>query len=111
VRLLAIDALGKVGGKEATEALTSLIGDKTQVFGGGPNEYHLGDSALAALIQMKGKKLPDYGLTNNIGIGFASAPGDEPIMLSLHGFNGQDARKKAIEKWKADAAKDEPKKK
>jgi hypothetical protein len=111
VRLLAIEALGKVGGKEAGDTLAGLIDDTTQVFGGGQDQYHLGDSALAALVQMKGKKLPDYGLNNTIGIGFASAPGDEPIMLSLHGFNGQDARKTAIEKWKADAAKEEPKKK
>jgi hypothetical protein len=104
VRLIAVQVLGKVGGKEADATLTDLIGDTATIFGG-PDEHRLGDSALAALIQMHGKKLSDYGLTNNLGIGFAAAPGDEPIMLQIHGFRTPDDRTRAIKKWKDEAAK------
>lgn len=104
VRLIAVQALGKVGGKEADATLTDLIGDTTTIFGG-QDEHRLGDSALAALVQMHGKKLSDYGLTNTMGIGFAAGPGDEVIMLQLHGFRGADARARAIQKWKDETAK------
>jgi hypothetical protein len=104
VRLLAVQALGKVGGKEATDTLTDLIADGSVLFGG-QDEHRLGDSALAALVQMSGKKLSDYGLTNNFGIGFASGPGEEPIMLQIHGFRTTDDRTKAVKKWKDQATK------
>ena len=102
VRALAIDALGKVGGKEATAALGELVADRTTVFGGGGlggEEHLLGDCALAALVQSTGKKLSDYGLNSNVGIGFSTGVGDETIHLSLYGFRNADARKKAIQKW------------
>jgi hypothetical protein len=107
VRLIAVQALGKVGGKEADATLTDLIGDPATIFGG-LDEHRLGDSALAALVQMHGKKLADYGLTNNLGIGFAAAPGEEVIMLQLYGFHGPDGRTKAVKKWKDEAAKKDP---
>jgi hypothetical protein len=107
VRLIAVQALGKVGGKEADATLTDLIGDTSTIFGG-PDEHRLGDSALAALILMHGKKLSDYGLTNNLGIGFAAAPGDEPIMLQIHGFLTPDHRTRALKKWKEEGKKDPP---
>ena len=104
VRLVAIQALGKVGGKEATAALTDLMTDSTVVFGG-QDEHRLGDSALAALVQMHGKKLADFGLTNNVGIGFAAAPGEDPIMIQLHGFRNPVERTRALKKWKEEAVK------
>lgn len=111
VRLVAVQALGKVGGKEATAALTDLLADTSVLFGG-QDEHRLGDSALAALVQMRGKKLADYGLTDNFGIGFAAAPGEEPIMLQVYGFRNSEARIKAMQKWKDEAdKKDGPAKK
>jgi len=104
VRLIAVQALGKVGGKEADATLTELIGDTASIFGG-PDEHRLGDSALAALVQMHGKKLADYGLTNNLGIGFAAGPGDDVVMLQLYGFHGTDARARAVKKWKDETSK------
>jgi hypothetical protein len=103
VRLMAVDALGKVGGKEAVAALGELVTDRTSVFGGGGpggEEHLLGDCALAALVQSTGKKLSDYGLNNNVGIGFSTGDGDEMINLSLYGFSNAEARKKAIQKWR-----------
>ena len=57
---------------------------------------------------MSGKKLSDYGLTNNFGIGFATAPGEEPVMLQVHGFRTTDDRTRAVQKWKDGSAKAGP---
>ena len=108
-RAVAVHALGKVKSKEAETALTGLLGDSTQVFQGGFDaEHHLGDMALAALVQMHGKKLSDFGLNSQIGIGFANEPGEEHISLSLYGFRTADERTKAVQKWKDEAAKRKP---
>jgi len=109
VRAVAVHALGKVGGKEAAAALTDLLGETTEVFQGGPpGEYRLGDMALAGLVQMHGKKPSDFGLNNNLSIGFASGPGEDAVMLSLAGFRNQEDRSKAVQKWKDEAAKLKP---
>jgi hypothetical protein len=106
VRALAVEALGKAGGTEATKALKGLVSDTTDVlnFGGGMESYYLGDSALAALLTMQKKKLSDYGMNHQIGIGFDFGDGGEGVSLSLHGFTSNDARKKAIRKWKDETA-------
>ncbi|MBO0697593.1 MAG: hypothetical protein J2P46_04300 [Zavarzinella sp.] len=112
VRLVAVQALAKVGGPEAASALADLVPDQTQAFGGGTDDYRLGDSALAASVQMHGKRLADFGLTNTVHIGFSTGDDDDAIMLQLHGFRTQDARAKAVEKWKKELVekKAEPKK-
>ena len=61
-------------------------------------------------VQLAGKKMSDYGLTNNVGIGFATGEGDETISLSLYGFPNADARKKGLQKWQDEQKKAEPKK-
>ncbi len=100
MRLLAVQALGKVGGKIASETLAELVADTSPLFGGSPEQYRLGDSALAASLTLHGKKLSDYGLTANGGIGFSTGDGEEIISLQLHGFTTVDGREKAIKKWK-----------
>lgn len=107
VRVLAVEALGKAGGPDATAALESLLGDTTDVvnFGGGGDTYVLGDSALAALITLNKKKLAEYGLRNQIGIGFDYGDGGEPVNLMLYGFSGREERTKNVRKWRAEAAK------
>jgi hypothetical protein len=112
VRVLAIQVLGKVGGKEAMSALESLIGDTTPIFGGDQDQHRLGDAALAATILASGKKLSDFGLTRNGTIGFSPGEGSDVIMINLYGFNDADGRDKAVKKWKDEAAgKKEPAKK
>jgi hypothetical protein len=103
-RLLAVQALGKVGGKEAAATLAGLVEDATPLFNGSTEDYRLGDSALAASITMHGKKLADFSLTHNGGIGFSNGDGDEIVSLELHGFANADARAKAIKKWKEEIA-------
>ena len=112
VRVLAIEALGKVGGKDAAAALADLVPDNASLFGGGgPDEHRVGDVALAASLTMHGKNLNDFGMRNNFGIGFATAEGEEPISITLHGFANAAAREKAVKKWKEEVVdkKDEKK--
>lgn len=109
VRVLSVEALGKVGGKEASAALTELLDDKSPVFGAGEDEHRLGDAALAALVAMNGKRLGDYGLESNTSIGFATGDSDESISLKLYGFRNADARTKALQKWKDETAKQKDK--
>ncbi|HEX3151295.1 MAG TPA: HEAT repeat domain-containing protein [Gemmataceae bacterium] len=113
VRVLAIEALGKVGGSEATAALTELLADTSAIFGQGENEHQICDAALAALVTMTGKNLGAYELDSNTSIGFATDEDDEEINIRIYGFRSSDARKKAIQKWKEETApkKDEPTKK
>jgi hypothetical protein len=106
IRLFAVDALGKVGGKEVKETLTALIEDKTDVFDGTPaGQNQLGDAALAALIQMNGKKISDYGMTNNYKLALGTNTPGKRIPIILYGFHTADDRAKAIEKWKAESVK------
>jgi glutathione S-transferase len=104
IRLLAIQSLGKVGGKEAAATLAELVPETTHLFGGGGfgngNDYTIGDAALAASLKMHGKKLSDFGINNQGGIGFGTGDGDEIISLELYGFNTADGRAKAVKKWK-----------
>ena len=104
VRALAAEALGKAGGADAIAALESVLTDKTQVinFGGNRNEsYQVGDAALAALVVIQKKNRADYGFGSEMNIGFAFGNRQEDIiMLNLHGFPSDDARAKALKKWK-----------
>jgi hypothetical protein len=61
---------------------------------------------------MHGKRLADFGLTNEVNIGFSTGDDNEVVMLQLYGFRSQDARAKAVEKWKKELVekKDGPKK-
>jgi hypothetical protein len=111
VRLLAIEALGKVGGKDAAAALAELVPEKTNLFGGGQETNSLGDVALAASITMHGKKLSEFGMNNNFGIGFSSGDGEEPISLTIPGFQNPAAREKAVKKWKEEVVEKREEKK
>jgi hypothetical protein len=106
VRALAAEALGKVGGADAIAGLESILTDRTPVinFGGNRNEsYQMGDAALAALVAIQKKNRADYGFASEMNIGFAFGRGQEDIvMLNLQGFPSEDARKKAVEKWKSE---------
>jgi hypothetical protein len=105
-RAIAIDALGTVGGTDATAALTALLTDKTDVFDGTPaGENIIGDAALAALIRMDGKKISEYGIDNNHQIVFGTNTPGKGIPLVLYGFHAPGAREKAVEKWKTESAK------
>ncbi|HVK13344.1 MAG TPA: HEAT repeat domain-containing protein [Gemmataceae bacterium] len=111
VRVIAVEALGKAGGAEATAALESILTDETAVINfnnGGGETYLIGDAALAALVAIHKKDRKDYGFGSEMNIGFAFGNGnrqDDVIMLNLIGFMSTEARKKAVEKWKTEKAR------
>ena len=103
-RLLAIQALGAVGGKEAHTALAALVPNRSAMFAGDPwSEFHEGDSALAASLVMHGKKPQDYELIA-APMKFVHPAGRDGIPMSIYGFRNSDARVKAIGRWKAEVA-------
>jgi len=104
-RVIAIQALGKVGGKDSATTLGELIYDRTSVSGEGPEEVRVGDVAFAALLTLNGKELKDYSLQYWGVTGFGTGVGDDDITLKLYKFSNPDARIKAIEKWKNEVGK------
>jgi hypothetical protein len=110
VRAVAIEALSKVGGKEARAALEGMVDDATTMFRGfrgGEPDYRLGDCAFAALVVADKKNPADYGLAHEMtfGLRFGAATG-EIVRLTLRTFATDEARQQALKKWKAEAKKD-----
>jgi PBS lyase HEAT-like repeat len=107
VRFLAIWALGQIGTREAVRALEELLPDRTQIAripskGTGT----LGDCALAALAQARGKTPGDYGLvTKDAGFALRVTGGGPPIYLDPYWFPDEDSRQAGQKKWKSDAEK------
>jgi hypothetical protein len=111
-RLLAVEALGAVGGKEAAAALAELVPDATVMFRtGGPEPDGadgppFGDQALAASLRLHGKKVEDYGLTRT-DHRFVPPFGKDYIPMAVYGFPDAAVRAKAIKRWRDEvAAKD-----
>ena len=102
-RLLAVEALGAVGGTEAAAALAALVPDATVMFrtGGpnGPDGPPFGDQALAASLRLHGKKVEDYGLTRSEQM-FVAVFGMDRIPMTVYGFRDADARAKAVKRWR-----------
>jgi len=114
MRLLAIEALGAAGSKDAAAALAELVPDATVMLrlGGpdGPEGPRFGEQALAASLILHGKKVEDYGLTSTKQYFFPPV-GKDNIPMTVYGFRDDEARAKAIRKWEAEvAAKDGGKK-
>jgi hypothetical protein len=107
-RLLAVEALGAVGGKEAAAALAELVPDSTVMFrtGGldGPDGPSFGDQALAASLRLHGKKVEDYGLTRT-NHRFVPPFGKDYIPMTVYGFPDADARAKAVKRWRDEVEK------
>src|SRR5262249_6650538 len=107
LRLLAVEALGAAGGKDAAAALAALVPDGTVMFrhGGtdGPEGPRFGEEALAASLILHGKKVEDYGLTGT-KIHFGPPVGKDNIPMTVYGFRDDEARAKAIRKWEAEVA-------
>jgi HEAT repeat protein len=99
-RLLAIDALGMIGGKDAAAALAGIVpNDKTMFEGDMWKEYREGDSALAASLKMHGKRPEDYGLIASKQ-SLINVIQSESFPIDVYGFRDADARTKAVAKWK-----------
>ena len=104
-RLLAIVALGKVGGKQAAAALTDMVSDPTQIFDEIIDDVRLCDAAFASLLIASGKKLDDYELQPFGRTYFGPGVGYDDIIVTAYKFASAEARTKAIQKWKDETAK------
>jgi len=107
LRLLAIEALGAAGGKDAATALAEFVPDATVILrlGGpdGPDGPRFGEQALAASLILHGKKVEDYGLTSTKQYFFPPV-GKDNIPMTVYGVRDDEARAKAIRKWAAEIA-------
>jgi HEAT repeat protein len=104
VRAVAVDALGKIGSDAAKTALIELIDDKTDLFRGAGMDARLGDHALAALVTSAGKRPSDYLLSEGMTVAFRAAGHGQAVLLTIHTFPNDEARQKAVKKWKDEAA-------
>jgi hypothetical protein len=109
----AMCCLGTVGGREHVKVFEPYLKDDTVVQQGFIGRGRQGsikvrDVALAMTIHLSGKNPKDYGFTA------WTVYAGQPIQYGLLGFGQDEDRKKAFEKWAADAKsdpkKDEPKK-
>jgi hypothetical protein len=95
LRMLAIEALGAVGGREAATALADLIADEDVLYHRGPR---IGDQALAASLTLHGKRAADFGLVARQTT--ISRPfGGGYIPATLYEFPTSDARSEALRRW------------
>lgn len=112
-RLLAVEALGAVGGTEAAAALAELVPDSTVMFRiGGPDGKDgppFGDQALAASLRLHGNKVEDYGLTCT-DHRFVPPFGKDYIPMTVYDFPSADARAMAVKKWRDEVEKKDAKK-
>ncbi len=110
-RLLAMDALGAIGGKDAAAALAEIVPNDKSMFAGDMwREFRDGDSALAASLKMHGKKPEDFGMVS-IGTPLPISGWNETAAFSLYGFRDPKARVKAVTRWKNEVVtKGDPKK-
>jgi hypothetical protein len=107
--LLAIEALGAIGGKEAAAALAEVVPRGKSLLSFGIEDYREGDSALAASLKMHGKKPEDYGMVAT-GALVPVSGWNETVAFSVYGFRDADSRAKAVARWKEDVVnKKDPK--
>ena len=106
-RVLAIEALGAVGGKEAAATLAELVADEEPLF----RRYRrddapiplFGDQALAALIVLHGKKPEDFGL-RAVPSSFGRPWSHDSVPVTMYVFPTDDARDEAVRKWNDEVA-------
>jgi hypothetical protein len=112
VRLPAVWALGQIGTSQALSALEEMLPDRTptlRVLDKGMAT--LGDSALAALSQARGKKPSDYGLVTKDGAFFPirATAGGRSVPVGIYWFPDEGARQDGWKQWKGDAEKNSSK--
>jgi hypothetical protein len=106
VRAVAIQALGKIGDKDAKSALEGLITDSTPIDRRLNGEaYTAGDFAFAALVTAHGKRPKDYGVSGGPLVCFGFGPQLEVFAVDLESFPDDHARQKGLKKWKEETGK------
>lgn len=106
VRPAAVWALGRIGSPDARAALAGLAADRAAVDVGFPEGLCLlGDCALAALAEAKGRKPTDLGMvTNGKGpIPLPATAGGRAVRVPVYGFPDEEARQREQKKLAAGA--------
>ena len=107
LRWVAMEALGKSGGKTARAKLTELLADTTAMYDNLDESdagHQVRDCALAALANGQGKKPTDYGLTSYMVANFWVGGEADTISLHLCGFKSAADRERGMKKWQAESA-------
>lgn len=105
IEAIALYLVGKYGNREQMEPLKQLLGNRIYAWGHGEgsvgiNEYmidsRIGDVALAAMVQLSGESLADYG--------FLQPAVEDPDYLDTQvyflGFTSEERRQEALARWK-----------
>jgi len=108
VRVVAPEALARIDGKPALDALTGLLEDTSVVYDdiGGPDAKHrLCDCALAALANRAKRPPTEFGLNSYLSTTYWFGGEADSVVLHVYGFQSKDARQKGLKKWKDEAGK------
>jgi hypothetical protein len=100
----AIQLLVLIDGKEAAAALEKIMLDKSLTFkakdrGNRGHELRIGDYALAASLRKHDRKFADFGLKGQEWIQWDQGA-EEASGYDFLGFDSEEARTKAVRKWK-----------
>jgi hypothetical protein len=102
IRAMAIDAVGRLGGKPYQKEVEALLDDDavvgTYTFGKVHFQTEVRDAALATLVQMTGQQLTDYPFPYVQA--YPRTPHYSPRYL---GFTEAKERETALKQWKASA--------
>jgi hypothetical protein len=102
--MAAMRVMALMDGKEAAAALEKIMLDKSLTFKAigrdhRTRELRLGDYALAFSLQKHNRKFTDFGLKGQEWLGWSNA-GEEASGYDFLEFASEEARTKAIQKWK-----------
>jgi hypothetical protein len=108
VRVVAPEALAKIDGKPALDALTALLDDTSIVYddiGGADAKHRVCDCVLAALANRAKRPPTDFGLTSYLSTTYWFGGEADATTLHVYGFESADARQRGLKKWKDEAGK------
>jgi HEAT repeat protein len=106
VRVVAPEAIGKIEGKPALDALTSLLDETSIIYpdiGGADAKHRVCDCALAALANRAKRPPTDFGMISYLVTTYWFGGND--VVLHVYGFRSMQARKDGLKKWKDEGAK------
>lgn len=102
--MAAIRTMALIDGKEAAAALEKIMLDKSLTFkardrGNRLGDYRMGDYALAASLRRHKREFAEFGLKGQDWFEWDN-PGEEARGYDFLRFASEEARKKAVQKWK-----------
>jgi hypothetical protein len=99
--LRALRTIVEIDGKEAAAALEKIMLDKSLTFKANGRELRLGDYALAASLRKNNRKFAEFGLKGQEWLRW-DGPDVEATGYDFLEFASEEARTKAVQKWKVE---------